>query len=391
MALSSILANKMRSFLTMLGIIIGIISLVVLVSIINSATSSITAEIDELGSDMLFVYAGDSKGNPLQLSDLKEIESIPSVGLTTPLKRITLQAKHGYNSDYATGYCVTASISEIQKQKLEAGRFLKTTDIENSSYVAVLDYRGAVKLFGTPYCIGETVHLNDISFLVVGVLEESKSSSSMMPGKESEVYIPYTTANRIGGQEMDMNMPGINEFMVSVADGFDIYATENDLNIYMLNRFKQDSEAFDVINIDTITQAMSEITAILSFVLGGIASIALLVGGIGIMNIMLVSVTERTREIGIRKAIGASTGSILSQFLIEALVLSLMGCFIGVAISWGIIAVISAAAAGRIAMDMSFGVVMIAVSFSMGIGVIFGIYPARKAAHMNPIDALRYN
>lgn len=384
MAFSAIAASKMRSFLTMLGIIIGVIALVVLVSIVNSATTSITEQVESIGNDMLTVSVFDDKENPFKISEVTALQEEDSIGEVAPSTQINTTAKHGHNDETATVYGTTASYYDIQSLNLEYGRFLKTTDVDNSSYVAVLSHELADKLFGSADALGETVTLSGRNFRVVGVLEKNDSMMASFMGT-STAYVPFSTASR-----MSNTGAGVGTFYVSASEPERLSEAEDTVNKMLMNRFKQDEDAFSVMNSSIIADTMSNITNILTLVLGGIAAISLLVGGIGIMNIMLVSVTERTREIGIRKAIGAGRGSILAQFLIESLVLSLLGCLIGVILSWGIIEIASLVAGDSITFQMSGGVVVVAVVFSVAIGMLFGIYPANKAAKKNPIEALRY-
>ena len=386
MALNAVATNKMRSFLTMLGIIIGVIALVVLVSIVSSATTSITDEVNSIGNDMLTVSISDDTENPLRLSDMSEFQEDDSISLVAPYTQSSATAKYNYD-DVSTGvYGITAAYYDVQGLELQSGRFIKTTDVDNSTYIAVLSYDAAEDIFGsTMNALGETFSLNGMPFRVVGILAEDDSMMSSIMSTAT-VYIPDSTAARVFGTST-----GITSFYVSATDENSIDAAEEAVTELLMNRLKQDEDAFTVTSMSVIADTMSSITGTLSLVLGGIAAISLLVGGIGIMNIMLVSVTERTREIGIRKAIGASTSSILWQFLVESLVLSLMGCLIGVALSWGIIEIVSAVAGDTASYTISGGVVAIAVIFSVGIGVLFGIYPARKAANKNPIEALRFD
>lgn len=381
MAWEAIASNKMRSFLTMLGIIIGVMSLVVMVSLVNGATGAVTDEISSLGNDMVSVSIMDDKGSPLRLTDIDDIASDEAIAAVAPTGTMNATAKHGYNDISVSVTGTTAVYYYIQGLELASGRFLKTTDIDNASYVVVLSYDAADELFGSQNVVGEAFSIDGRSFEVIGVLAEDDSMmSGMMSG--ISVYVPYTVESRMAGQ------PYITS--LSVAATGDVDAAQEAVDEYLLARFGQDEKAYSITNMSSISDAMSTITDTLTLLLGGIAAISLLVGGIGIMNIMLVSVTERTKEIGIRKAIGAGRRSILVQFLIEALMLSLLGCVFGLLVSWGILGIVTLIASS-ISFSMSGSVIALAVGFSTAIGLMFGLYPANKAAKKHPIEALRYD
>ena len=259
----------------------------------------------------------------------------------------------------------------------------------------------ATELLGRADAVGESIKLNGKSFLVVGVLSDSSSltqgsavtgssdsddSDSSSSSVQLEGYIPFSTMTRLADNVLDVTM-----FYASGADEDSLEPAENALTELLMERFGQDEDAFSIVDQSEIMEAMSGVTNTMSLMIGGIAAISLLVGGIGIMNIMLVSVTERTREIGIRKAIGAGRGTIMLQFLIEALLISLMGCLAGIGLSWLILKAVAVLMDDSMSFTMDMKVVWLSVAFSVLIGVLFGLYPANKAASRKPIDALRYS
>lgn len=384
MAWNSIASNKMRSFLTMLGIIIGVASLIVLVSIANGATSSVTDTISAMGNNLLTVTIQDDKENPLRLSELSEFADGENISMTAPIAQTSVTAKSGYTSEDATVYGTTGAYYDIQGLELSAGRWLKKSDVDNNTYVVVLNAYAATQLIGRISCVGESISLDGKKYEIVGVLKEEENSLSSESNERLEAYIPYTSLTRLAD-----NVLYVTSFYAASADEESMDAAENILTQKMLDRFGDDEDAFSIVNQSAVMETMQSVTNTLAWMLGGIAAISLVVGGIGIMNIMLVSVTERTKEIGIRKAIGAGRGGIMAQFLIEALMVSMMGCLIGIGLSAVVLKIV-----GIFVSDMSFSispqVVAVAVGFSAFIGVIFGIYPANKAAKKHPIDALRF-
>ena len=389
MALRSIGANKMRAVLTMLGIIIGVMALVVLVSLVNGATTSVTDAVSDLGSSMVTVTVSDDKGKPIGLDDLKQwMEEEENLGLMAPYQTSTVVAKHGGNYGSVTVYGTTPAYYEIQAMQLSMGRWLKAADVTNNSYVCVINQEAATELIGYEDCVGQTLSLSGVEYTVVGILEDDDDSlTSMLTSGSMFAYIPYTSLVRLS----DSVVSDITTFYTSAAEGGTVDLAEDTIERILLERFDEDDDAFTISTSAILEEAMSNITSVLSVLLGGIAAISLVVGGIGIMNIMMVTVTERTREIGIRKAIGASRGTILTQFLMEAVVLCMMGCGLGIFLSWAILQVVSTVVASTgIVFHLDGGVVLIAVVFCFLIGVVFGLYPANKAAKMKPIDALHY-
>ncbi|MDO5444687.1 MAG: ABC transporter permease [Eubacteriales bacterium] len=388
MALRSIYSNKLRSILTMLGIIIGVMALVVLVSLVNGATSSVTDAVSSLGSDMITVTISDDKGSPITFELLDEWQKTEdSIGICAPYASASVTGKYGSNNATFTVYGTTPYYYDVEGLMLSLGRFIKQTDVDSHSRICVLNYGAATELIGYEDCIGEEISLNGMKFTVVGVLSENESIMTSMMNDSYTAYIPYTTLMRISTSVTD----DVTTFVLSTPEGVSVDDTEKRMEELLLERFEDDSDAFSVSAMDVMEDAMSSITSVLSILLGGIAAISLIVGGIGIMNIMLVTVTERTREIGIRKAIGASRGTILRQFLLEAVVLCMLGCGIGIYLSWLILQIAAGIVSG-ISMSFSLNgtVVLISVIFCFFIGVVFGIYPANKAAKMKPIDALHY-
>lgn len=386
MALKSIAGNKMRAFLTMLGIIIGVFSLVVLVSLVNGATSTVTDTISSLGNDMLTVSVSDDKGKPLSLSDLDEWSDEDGIGYITASSESSMTAKYGSTAASVTVYGTTPSYYDIQGLNLLLGRFIKTADVNSHTYVCIINETTATELVGYTDCLGAEISLEGTKYTVVGVLEDNDDSLTSMFGSGSMVaYIPYTSLMRLSTSvSFD-----ITSFYVSGENTME--EAEAVITSLLMERFEDDEDAFEVLSTSVMEDAMSSVTSILTILLGGIAAISLVVGGIGIMNIMLVTVTERTREIGIRKAIGATRGEILRQFLIEAIVLCMMGCVIGIFLSWATLQVVSTVVSS---LSMTFSlepnVVLISVVFCFLIGLVFGLYPANKAAKMQPIDALHY-
>ncbi len=388
MAVKSIAGNKMRAFLTMLGIIIGVMALVVLVSLVNGATSTVTDAVSDLGSNLLTVTVSDDKGAPVKLDTLTEWAAEDGIGEIAPVATTSSTIKYDATSDSVTVYGTTASCYDVEGLELLLGRFLKTTDVDNNNYVCVINETTATDLIGYLDCVGVELSLDGMKFTVIGVLDDDDDSlTSVFSSGSMVAYIPYTTLLRLSS---DVSTD-ITEFYVSAEDESDTTEAEETITKLLLERFEEDEDAFEVSTQSVLEDTVSSITSVLTVLLGGIAAISLLVGGIGIMNIMLVTVTERTREIGIRKAIGATRGVILRQFLLEAVMLCMIGCAIGIFLSWVILSLASVAVSSlSMSFDMNGAVMLVAIVFCFFIGVVFGLYPANKAAKMKPIDALHY-
>ena len=388
MAMKSIAGNKIRAFLTMLGIIIGVLTLVVLVSLVSGTTETVTDTISALGTDLLTVTISDSYAQSITMDDVESWMEDDSVSAAAAIRQTSMTGKYGSTSGTVTVYGTNPAYYDAQDLTLLFGRFLKSTDLDNSTYVCVLSEGAAESLVGYADCLGHEIALNGIRFTVVGVLAEDESSLTAAFSSGSAVaYVPYTTLSRVASDVART----ISTVYVAPAEGVEIEQLETAMGTILFTHFNEDENAYSMSSQNIIEDAMTSVTDILALLLGGIAGISLIVGGIGIMNIMLVTVMERTREIGIRKAIGASRGVILMQFLMEAIVLSLMGCLLGILLSWILLQVLSSVLVGvGVSFTLQGGVVAIAVVFCALIGVIFGLYPANKAAKMPPVEALRY-
>lgn len=393
MSVKAVTSNKLRSFLTMLGIIIGVMALVVLVSVANGTTASVSDSIHSMGTNTFTVRINDDKGNPLKADELydliKDLDAVAEVSASSSSQdEVALKGSSSSSDSASVSINGTfGSYDSIMGLTLKDGRYFNITDLNNHTTVAVISQDLAEDALGSAHCVGQKIKLFGVWYEVIGVTESSSSGrrrAATSSYRSYEAYIPFTTLTR----QSDSVSSDVTSFVASAKNEDVIDQAESQLTAMMQNRFAQDSDAFSIQNQSDIAQTMEEVHQSMTLMLGGIAAISLLVGGIGIMNIMLVSVTERTREIGIRKAIGASRSVIMLQFLIEAILLSLMGCFIGILGSAAVIQIISLISAASY--QLSIPVTTVSVAFSSLIGILFGLYPANKAARKKPIDALRY-
>jgi len=380
LAMAGIRANKMRSFLTMLGVIIGVAAVIVLVSLGQGATQSVTDRIQSLGSNLISItIRGNNTRVSLTYEEVMAWKERPGVGGIAPVITGNVNVKYG-NKKYDTSLEGTNDeYEQVRNTRVQQGRFILPIDLSLRQKVVLLGTEVASQLFGQMNPVGETVKINGVNFKVVGLLEEKGSSG--FGSNDDKVVIPLTTAERL------LDNSGIRSVSVQAATPADVDSVVAQLDNFLFRKTKN-TDAYRVSNQVEMLSTVNQITGTLTMMLSGIAGISLIVGGIGIMNIMLVSVTERTREIGIRKAIGAKRKDILRQFLIEAVVVSgtggIIGVLFGIAVSSGISSMMAINTA------ISIKVVAMAFGFAVLVGVVFGLYPANKAAKLNPIEALRF-
>ena len=381
MAIKSIVGNKGRSALTMLGIIIGVSSVILLTGIGSGTTKAITDQISSMGTRLITVSLGRrGSTRSINYDDLSEyVRDNPQFFKNiTPYISGTAQAKLGSENFRTSLDAANAQYERIKNVELINGRFITDTDCENRSYVAVVGTYIQRELFGGINPVGETIKLNGKQFKIVGVYDEVADSTEN--SQDNKVTIPYTTAMRFLKNKI------ISTYYFEATDENIVDIAVSSLKAFLTRRFGSDS-GFSVTSVSAIIDTMNEILGMMTTMLAGIAAISLIVGGIGVMNIMTVSVSERTREIGIRKAIGARTTDILLQFLIESVLLSAIGGVIGILVGIGFGPVVKSLLGLEFAVQMN--MVLVSFGFSAAIGVFFGIAPAKKAANLHPIEALR--
>ncbi|MDN5347854.1 MAG: putative transport system permease protein [Clostridia bacterium] len=376
LAAAGIMGNKLRSFLTMLGVIIGVGSVIILTAMGGGTTKQVTQRIQQMGSNMITVIIrGRGADTGLTLAEALAFKEIPGVSGVAPVVSGNVKAKAGTRNYDTAVEGTTEDYLAVRNFNLNAGRFLSSLDRQYRQQVAVLGSEVVNQLFPFTNPVGQQVQVNGLNFTVVGVLAPKGGS------EDDRIIIPITTAQRL------LRNTRLRNIYLQAASPDQVNGVIARLEPLLSRRFKGDTDAYRIFNQTAMLETVSQVSSTLSLMLGGIAGISLLVGGIGIMNIMLVSVTERTREIGIRKAIGARRRDILGQFLIEAMVLSGMGGIIGI-IS-GIAGAFILQKLAGISIALSPAVIVIAWGFALLVGVFFGFYPANRAAALQPIEALR--
>jgi putative ABC transport system permease protein len=395
-ALRALRRNKMRSMLTALGIIIGVASVVAMVAVGNGAQARITSQVSALGQNLLTVFAGSKKSggvnsglgsaSAITLADAEAIQrEVPDVAAVSPEVSVTAQAIANGRNWSTTVVGESPDYLIIRDWKLAAGSMFNDSDIRSAAKIAVIGSKTANELFGPLNPVGQSVRIKNIPFTIIGLLE-SKGAGMGGANQDDRILIPYTTAmKRITG---DRYLRSVNVEIRS-ADRMDIAQQQITSLLRQRHRLtSEQSDDFNIFNQKEIADTVNSISKIITLLLGSVAGISLVVGGIGIMNIMLVSVTERTREIGIRIAVGAEPGDIRLQFLIEAVTLSLLGGLIGVLCGVGASHLVGMFADFKAV--VSSGSIILAFGVSSIIGIFFGFYPAHKAAALDPIVALRY-
>jgi putative ABC transport system permease protein len=397
-AIKAIRVNKMRSILTMLGIIIGIASVIAVFAIGHGGEAAINKQFEVFGVNRIILWHNWSEEissrDILNLDDVDAIERVlgediaaisPTYGESMQLIQKMQRRDDAGKNVSVEG--VNANYDAISKIPMSSGRFLIDSDDDAMRYVTVIDEKLAEEVFGTTDALGENIDLSyynqKMSFTIVGIYETPKSSLFSGGNETSTIYIPYRTLTRLNGM-------GDLVYQVEINTAPEVSKDKLEANLLSLlsKRHHNDSDKYRVYSAESEMEVVNSVTGVITGIISAIAAISLLVGGIGVMNIMLVSVTERTREIGIRKALGARRKDILSQFLVEAVIISLIGGIVGTVIGAGIATIVAAKLSLPPVVPVN--AVIIAWVFSAGVGIFFGMYPANKASKLDPIDALRY-
>jgi len=400
-AMRALAVNKLRSSLTMLGIIIGVGAVIVMIAVGGGAQARVEEQIRSLGSNLLLILSGTTTsggvrmgfGSNLTISedDAAAITREIPEAQAAPALRGTAQMIWGNQNWSTVIFGVTPDYFEVRQWSFAAGGPFDATDVAGATKVCLIGQTVARQLFGGVDPIGQQIRIRRVPFTVIGVLE-GKGQSMMGTDQDDLVLMPISTARkRVLGATNLAKQRSVGTIWVKVREGYDMKATEEQVRGLLRQRHRlqpgQDDD-FSLRNLEEVAATQEASSRVLALLLAAVASVSLVVGGIGIMNIMLVSVTERTREIGLRMAVGARTRDILGQFLVEAVTLSLIGGLVGVALGTAAAFTVAQFAGWRIVLSAE--AVLLAIAFALVIGVFFGFYPARKAARLNPVEALRF-
>ncbi|EAE1303402.1 ABC transporter permease [Listeria monocytogenes] len=378
LALKQLLSTKFRTFLTMLGIIIGVFSVILLVSIGEAISKNVSTQLGDMGSNLVSVsFYSDNPNDKFTYNDAKSLLNGTEIGSPEVMQTKEVRTTDKTASNQVTG--ITEDYASIKNLEVISGRFCSNVDVNYAQKVTVIGSEIAKTYFNNQNPVGKYVQIAGVRYVVIGVLKEK--GESLFGSADKKLFIPITSAERLFKKD------SVDLYYIQTENTEQVPASVKRVEKKMNQLFSTNNEVYTVVNQQQALDTFDSITGTLTMGLGAIAGISLLVGGIGIMNIMLVSVSERTREIGIRKAIGAGSGDILIQFLIEAIVLSLLGGGIGILL--GVFSAQLITAASSFEMHVSAATIFLAVGFSMFIGVVFGVVPARKASKKMPIDALR--
>ena len=384
MSLDNIWGNKVRSFLTVLGILIGVTAVIALITTVNGVSGSLTSSFSSMGAGTLTVsVSGSDLKSGLTKEDMDELTAMEEINGLTPTVNLNARVSHG--GSYETGITVSGKNTyyfRINDQVVTRGRALNIVDEENMSFVCLINAEMVETFFYGVDPVGENLYISGVPFTIVGLFsdEDTESITSMFSGSP-DILMPYTTALKMNNESL------VTSFTVYLADGVDSDAAASRIESVMDVMFSYEDDCFEVTTMSSVEDTMEEMLNMMTALLAGIASIALVVGGIGIMNMMLTTVTERTVEIGLKKALGAIPWQIQVQFLIESFLLSIIGGIAGVALGL-LLSIILANVMGT-TFAVSVGAIVLGVGFSAAVGIIFGWAPARKASKLNPIDALR--
>ncbi|KHD35395.1 ABC transporter permease [Clostridium acetobutylicum] len=389
MSIQSIWANKVRSFLTMLGIIIGIASVIVLVGIGQGTKESVSSQIESLGTNLIAINIVGNRNKAISMQELNDLKKKPGIKDIAPVLTNSVNVEVGDNTASTSMEASTANYAQIRNLSVSSGRFINSRDVNNRYKVAVVGVDVANELFNSTDVVGQTMNVNGVEFTIVGIL--NSTGSSIAGSNDDKIIVPLSTAERL------TQTTQIKTFYAEAESQGTVDEAMGYLQLFLNNKYRSVEEGsnnsnsnnnYRILSQSSILETATQTTSSMTTMLTGTAAISLLVGGIGIMNIMLVSVIERTREIGIRKAVGAKRRTILIQFLIEAASLSAVGGIIGVVIGYGGAKLLAVLLRANVA--ISGNVVLGSFLFSVLVGIVFGIYPANKASKLSPMEALRF-